>query len=209
MFLVLIVGAALTIYLLSRNTQGSASAASASPDSTPAASPAASVTAKPHGIPESVFVTHLESNEVFTAARSDAGERTWTLTYGKSPAVTALLLYDAKDGYITTLEISFYLPAQYDDESKSTIEQYLSEASKAKSDALPNAVRTILSDLLPVCDAESRLSATTARYWAEEAIQLNKQGADFEDTQSDARFIAFRAARSDLNMLVCTLYLDS
>ena len=205
-FLVLIVSAALAIYLLSRGSGGAAPLPAVTAE-TP--TPAASVSPSPRGVPEAVFTTHLQTSSAFTASVSEKDSRTWTLEYGKDPAVTALLLYEVRNGCVASLEVTFYVPATYSENAKSAIEQYLYEASKTKSAAMPNAVRAVLGDLLPACDAESGLTGVTARYWAEQAVLLDKQGADFEDSQAGCHFIAYRAARSDIELLVCTLSFES
>ena len=56
---------------------------------------------------------------------------------------------------------------------------------------LKSAARMLLGDLFPTCDGEDRLQATTTRYWAEQALLLEKAGEDFEDTVEDCRFLAY------------------
>ncbi len=205
-FLVLIVAAALTIYLLSRTSPPAASATVRS--DTPAPAPTASATAAPRGVPEAVFKTHLQSSELYQAEASPENNRAWTLAIGGSPEVGTQLLYAVDGGCVSSLEISFRLPRVYEDEGDTGIDRFLYEASQMQSDAVPDAVRVLLGDLLPASDAEDRLNVVTARYWAEQALLLEKQGDDFKDTQSGCRFIALRTERNDSDVLVCTLFFE-
>ncbi len=204
LFVVLIVASALTIYLLSRSTPAVAVSLAAQ-EATPAPTITPMEAALPDGVPESVFLLHLKNSALFQATVSSKDAHTWTLKYGESPAVSALLLYTVENGFVSTLELTFYLPAEYKDNSKSTIEEYLYESSQEQQSAVQNALRAILADLLPTADAKSRLTTTIAHYWAEQALVLDQAGDDFEDTQSGRHFIAYRAERSDLDLLVCSL----
>lgn len=208
-FLVLIVGAALTIYLLSR---GGIVSSSAAPETNATTQPADAATPTPvakadsrsssRGVPASVFQTHLETTELFSAEESKKDDKVWTLAYR---SVTAQMRYTVNDGCVSSLEVTFTIPQVYDGKATTEIEKYLKEHSAEQTGDTPEALRVMLSDLLPVCDMENRLSITTARYWAEQALLLKKDGADYEDTQSGCRFIAYRTARDGSDLLVCTM----
>ena len=234
-FLVLIVAAALAIYLLSRAQsapQSTADAAAAPAASSP--SPLASASPKPRGIPESVLKTHLQTSEQYYARSSAAGPHIWILTRGKSPEIRSTLLYELQNDGVRSLELSFELPKatdektkptatpkSYSDKSKSTpkpnaqqqqakntLEQYLKEGAEEKASAQENAIRVLMSDLFPVCDGQERLTASTTRYWAEQAILLKKSGDTFEETVEDCRFQAYVAEQDDELLLVCCLYFN-
>lgn len=207
-FLVLIVAAALTIYLLSRAEPSFP--ATAEQTDTPAPSPTAtaSATASPRGVPEAVFKTHLQSSELYTAKAAGTNSREWKLTVGDSRKVAARLLYAADGGFVSSLEISFDLPHVYTDKGDTSIERYLYESNQKQPDDVPDAVRALLGDVLPACDAQDRLDIVTARYWAEQALLLDKSGDDFKDSQGDCRFIALRTERNDSDVLVCTLFFE-
>ncbi len=212
-FLVLIVGAALTIYLLSRGGIVASSSASepetataqALSAETPAPGAEAPSLSSPRGVPVSVFLTHLETSELLTAEQSKKDTETWAIASKSAPAVTALMRYTVNDGCVSSLEITFDIPQAYEGKAGNEIEKYLKEHSDAQTGETPDAVRAMLGDLLPACDAQNRLSATTARYWAEQALLLEKNGADFEDTQSGCRFVAYRTSREGKDLLVCTM----
>jgi hypothetical protein len=212
-FLVLIVGAALTIYLLSRSktavsTSGvpeSSAVPSASSGNTPAPESAAPARSTLRGVPVSVFQTHLETSSLFAAEQSKKDEKAWTLTYPRDNDLVAQMRYSVNDGCISSLEITFALLQVYDGKAGSDIEKYLKEHSDTQTGETPDAVRALLGDLLPACDAESRLTAAIARYWAEEALLLKKEGSDFEDSQSGCRFVAYRIAGDGQDLLVCTI----
>ena len=209
-FLVLIVGAALTIYLLSRGEIVSSStppsatevAALASSIETPVPDADDSSQSSPRGVPASVFRTHLETTELFSAEESKNDDKVWTLAYR---SITAQLRFTVNDGSVSSLEITFDIPQVYDGKATTEIEKYLKEHTAEQTGDMPDALRVLLSDLLPVCDMKNRLSATTARYWAEQALLLKKDGTDYEDIQSGCRFIAYRTARDGGDLLVCTM----
>jgi hypothetical protein len=205
-FLVLIVAAALTIYLLSRsNPIGDAPSGQTA---APSASPTASEEIFRRGVPEAVFRTHLQTSALYAADMAGADDREWTLLYGDSPTVTSHALYAVSDGCVSALEVSFDLPEVYEDEGDTAIDRYLYESSKQNPDAAAEAVRSLLGDLLPACDAEDRLSPITARNWAEQAVLLEKPGDDFKDTQDGCRFTALRTERSGTETLVCSLFFE-
>ena len=234
-FLVLIVVAALAIYLLSRAQSAPQSAANASPaPAVSSPSTAASESPKPRGIPEAVLKSRLQTSEQYYARSSAAGPHTWILTRGKSPEIRATLLYTLQNGGVSSLELAFELPAAYDEkakptatpkahgdkskatpkpnaeqqQAKNTLEQYLQDGATEKADALEKTIRLLLSDLFPACDGQERLQETTARYWAEQAILLKKNGDKFEETVEGCRFQAYIAQQEDESRLVCSLYLD-
>ena len=69
------------------------------------------------GVPESVFATHLATSELFAAKRSATDAQSWTLTYGEQPPVDVGLQYTVDDGAISSLELSFLLPPEYNSKS--------------------------------------------------------------------------------------------
>ncbi|NLI52997.1 MAG: hypothetical protein GX417_01585 [Clostridiales bacterium] len=217
-FLVLIVAAALTIYLLSRSEPAVSLEATptvelaAMPSSTPVPSPTARAMQSGKGVPESVWQTHLATSRLFSAKASRRDKRSLTLTYGASHDISAQLLYTVDNGCVSSFELSFAAPPQATPASKksnkSAIEQYLEENSKTEADKLQEAVLDMLSDLLPACDAESNITLTMARYWANQALSLEKNGDDFEDSQDGYRFLAYRATQSGEALLICSLYLN-
>ena len=92
-FLVLIVAAALAIYLLSRaeSAPGAPIFGAVTATPTPSPTPLASETPKPRGIAESIWKTHLETSESFTANSSRVDPYAWTLHVGKINEVKARL----------------------------------------------------------------------------------------------------------------------
>ena len=210
-FLVLIVAAALAIYLLSRaeSAPGAPIFGAVTATPTPSPTPLASETPKPRGIAESIWKTHLETSESFTANSSRVDPYAWTLHVGKINEVKARLFYGVENGCVSTLELSFKLPQPYKkSNSVDAIEQYQYETSKQQSEDLKSAMRMLLSDLFPTCDGEDRLQAATTRYWAEQALLLAKAGDEFEDTVEDCRFLAYIMEQDEGNRLVCCLFFE-
>ncbi|NCB29478.1 MAG: hypothetical protein EOM63_06925, partial [Clostridia bacterium] len=120
-FLVLIVSAALAIYLLSR-ADGETAAQAATPgaaeraveSATPA--PSSETDTKKssvRGVPESVFTTYLATSEVFSAEKSRHHAREYALTYGDSPKTKATLIYEVIDGNLSSVEIDFPVLEEY------------------------------------------------------------------------------------------------
>lgn len=208
-FLVLIVAAALTIYLLSR-TQALHSTPIYAETPAPSPSPSASATLEkaPRGVPKSVFETHLKSSNLYTVEPKKGVNYAYTITYGNSPKVTAQLQYALLDGCISSIEISFLQAKEFKPEKDSTIETYLSEQAVEQNKAIPDAVRAILADVLPSCDAEDLLQAAAVRYWAEQAILLDKVGKDFEDTMADCRFLAYLSENEDGKIITCSMFFE-
>ena len=210
-FLVLIVAAALAIYLLSRAESAPAGAIFGTETATPAPSPSplASETPKPRGIPESIWKTHLETSERFTANSSRVDPHAWTLRVGKVNEVKARLFYGVESGCVSTLELSFELPQPYKKSSSiAGLDQYQNDAYKQQCEDLLSAARMLLGDLFTTCDGENRLQAATTRYWAEQALLLEKDGEEFEDTVEDCRFLAYVAKQDQGTRIVCCLFFE-
>lgn len=231
-FLVLIVAAALAIYLLSRAESAPQAVADTAVTAAFSPSPSASASPKPRGIPEAVLTTHLQTSEQYYARSSAAGPHSWILTRGKSPEIRSTLLYELQNDGVCSLELSFELPKSSGEkvtpgptpktknekakstpkpnakqqQAKNTLEQHLKDGAKEKADAQENAIRVLMSDLFPVCDGQERLTASTVRYWAEQALALKKSGDKFEETVEDCRFQAYVAEQDDELVLVCCLY---
>jgi len=236
-FLVLIVGGALTVYFLAReehadnklNTSSPAAAdatsraevtASVNEDSVPddasatggdtaAASPSPSAEPKRVvGVPEDVFTTHLATSDLFDPKRSATDANSWTLTYGEQPPVETTLQYTVDDGAVSSLELSFLLPPTYDAKSKSTIEQYLAKSVGKVAAAREEAVRALLPDLLPACDQNDALTRASVRIWAEKMAQISSDKDDVQDKADGCTFYAYQIQREDRNVLVCLFVLE-
>ncbi len=209
-FVALIVAAAVAIYLLSRTERAgeSPSVQTVSAAASPTPTETAERQSASRGVPDAVFETYLATSEVFSAEREEGDERRYAIRYGTSPQVSAALRYETQDGCVSSVELTFSLPASYENKGNSEIEAYLSEVSQALERALPDAVRALLEDMLPACDAQDALTAASARYWAEQALQLSKAGDDFEDSLSGCRFLAYRSQNGDVQELVCVLFLS-
>lgn len=209
-FVVLIVAAALAIYLLSRSGSGAV---------TPTTTPGATETATPtppeadtqksstRGVPESVFTTYLATNEVFSADKSRRDSREYTLTYGDSPSMEANLRYEVLEGNLSSIEIVFPLLEEYKSKAKTDIEKYLYKTAQEQQLALQDTLFAILSDLLPACDAKDELQLSSIRYWVEQSMLLKKVGSDFEDTLEGYHFLAYRSQGDVQQELICVFYL--
>ena len=242
-FLVLIVGGALTVYFLARaeqpnkklntspaaaataptagaSSQTNESAASGSENSVPSDASAAvgdtaAISPSPSaeykrvvGVPESVFTTHLAMSELFDAKRSATDPCSWTLTYGEQPPVEVGLQYTVDDGAISSLELSFLLPPEYNAKSESTIEQYLAKSVGKMTAAREEAIRALLPDLLPACDQNDVLTRASVRIWAEETAQISSDKDDVRDKADGCTFYAYKIQREDRDVLVCLFVLE-
>ena len=222
-FLVLIVAAAVVIYLLSRAENGTL-APDASPTPTsetalkqtseetdatdssePTNTPKESSTTR--GVPESVFKTHLLSSDLYTAKPVRNKPTTYTLTWNESEQTEVMLTYELRNGDLSSLEITFQLPEVFQGKPKSDIEKRLAETSESLASANNKVIPALLLDLLPASDAKDKLQQTSIRFWTEEAQRLKKVGDKFEDTLDGYHFIAYRKQGNTLQELICILYL--
>lgn len=222
-FLVLIVAAAVAIYLLSR-----AETKTLSPDATqtPAvnsapvqsgeevatedgAEPSGSPEPKPttHGVPESVFRTHLLSSELYSAEQKRGQKTAYTITVEGEPPIEAALIYELLDGCVSSLELTFQLLDTNQRKSDLDIDAYIQEYSENLSAANAEAIPALLSDLLLASDADGELQQASIRLWTDEALLLKKPGAKFEDTQNGYHFVAYRRQAELYQELVCVLFL--
>ena len=234
-FLMLIVGGALAVFLLSRTGKPALPSRAASATRTEASKKATAVPEEatavpeeatlvpsgdiatpspspepkqPKGVPEDVFTTHLLTSDRFDAKRSATDPHTWTLTYGDQPPVETNLQYTVDDGEISSLELAFLLPPEYNANSKSTIEQYLAKSKGTVTAARGEAVRALLPDLLPACDRNDSLSSADVRIWTEEMLQISSEKDDYRDKSGGYTFYAYQIQREDRNVLVCLLVLE-
>jgi len=222
-FLVLIVAAAVVIYLLSR-----AEIAALSPDATPTpavenssaqagedAEETASVNLSEHeenkpttrGVPESVFETHVLSSDLFAADQSGGNKHTYTLTWNGESEMEATLTFELREGCVSSLELSFPLPEVFKGKPKNDVEKYILEASENLASANAEAIPVLLTDLLPASDALGGLQQTSIRFWTDEALLLKKPGDKFEDTLDGYHFVAYRRQGDTMQELVCILFL--
>ena len=247
-FLVLIVGGALTIYFLSRANRSEdstqdlektptasqtakgkkatvaaaeqaeessdsdeASAAEANTEFTPSATESAAPTAtpqkRPRGVPEAVFATHLATSDVFSALVSAKDPRVWTLTYGESPEVSVSLQYTVDYGCVSSLELSFPQPEEIDGDSDSAIEQYLSSAADRISETRSEAIRALVTDLLPACDANDALSRADVRLWAEESLRISSDQEDYSKKSEGCSYLAYQSLQNESNVLICLFFI--
>lgn len=183
--------------------------ASATGGDTATVSPAPSAESKRVvGVPESVFATHLETSELFDAKRSATDPCSWTLTYGEQPSMEVGLQYTVDDGAVSSLELSFLLPPDYNAKSESTIEQYLAKSVGKFTAAREEAVRSLLPDLLPACDQNDALTRASVRIWAEEMTQISSKKDDIRDKADGCTFYAYQVQREESDVLVCLFVLE-
>ena len=248
LFLVLIVGGALTIYFLSRanRSEDSAQSAGASPSpgyaakwnkadattsakteaaakaaesaasgdaSVPSPSESAAPTPtppkRPRGVPEAVFTTHLTTSELFSAQASADDPRVWTLTYGDSPEVSVSLQYTVDYGCVSSLELLFPQPQTFEKDSDSAIEQYLASAGDRISAARSEAIRALVTDLLPACDANDALSLANVRLWAEESLHISSDKDDYSQKSEGCSYLAYQSLQDEDNILVCLFFIGN
>lgn len=180
-----------------------------SADETDAPAATASAARRPRGVPESVFTTHLATSDLFDSAVSAEDSRLWTISYGDSPAVTATLQFTVDNGAVSSLEFFFPLAPEYDKKSDSAIEQYLAGAQDQIDEARAEAIRALLTDLLPACDLNDALSHASVRLWAEEALRISSEKDDYIQKAEGCSFLAYQTRREGRNILVCLFFLES
>ena len=214
LFLVLIVAAAVAIYLLSRGESGaraqtSAQAATPTPAAEESAEPEGAATRQqtPRGVPEAVFRTCLATSELFSAEPERRDDHAFAIGYGENPIIHAALRYELNDGCLSSLELTFPLPYVVKGKGNSGIDAFLKESAEELTRVQGDAILTLMSDILPACDARDELQSSSVRYWVEQALLLKKVGDDFEDTQGSYRFLAYRSQRDVTQELICVFYL--
>jgi len=222
-FLVLIVAAAVVIYLLSRAeiavqtpdasptppTETSSMQSGEDSEETASAKSAEEEKSKSttRGVPESVFETHVLSSDLYTADQSGRNKHTYTLTWSGESEMEATLAYELRDGCISSLELTFPLPEVFKGKPKNDVEKFISEASENLASANAEAIPALLIDLLPASDALGELQQTSIRFWTDEALLLKKTGDKFEDTLDGYHFVAYRKMGERMQELVCILFL--
>ena len=222
-FLVLIVAAAVAIYLLSR-----AESKTLPPDATP--TPSVEVSSaqsgedaeqtsstgaadadenKPttRGVPESVFKTHLLSSKLYSAEQERGQETAYTITVDGETPIVAALSYELQNDCISSLEITFQLTEVIKGKSKVGIEQYVQDSTDQYVIESSEAIANLLADLLPASDLKGELQQTSIRFWTDQTVLLKKPGDKFEDTLDGYHFIAYRRQGEVLQELVLILYL--
>lgn len=207
-FIVLVVAAALAIYFLSRTIK-SAEAAAATPEPTYAeTAPEDESSAKSasfSGMPEEALLTHLITAEAFSAEPAKDGDRTWILAVGESPKTNARFSYSVERGAIDGFTLTLSLPVSTSAKSKSGIDKALAAAEGERQAVWSQAVITLLSDLLPACDADDAITEAIALRWAEKASALGKAGDVYTDEAGGAAFSAYITKEDGSLVLVCTL----
>ncbi len=201
-FLLLVVVAALTVYFLSHAQSGSSAAATDTPSPSPSGNSSDDAFA---GVPESVFIAHLQTAEVYAADPDPSAERAWTLSFDGSPAVEALLSYTVDDGAVSSLDLSFELPASYSADSDSKVERYLAAAADTLEQAQNEALRTALADLFVACDRNGSIGLEEAIVWAQGAIDARGGEEPFLAEGNGCTFLSYQTLRNGADVLVCLL----
>ena len=212
LFLVLIVAAAVIIYLLSRGESGAAQTRTQSAEASASAELAQENTPEPvekqPGVPEAVFETFLTTSEVVSSEALDRTAHTYVVTYDEASQLKGTLGYELREGCISSVEISFLLPVKF----KTSVFRYpkalIYSANQALERALPEGLPDLLSDVMPAACEDDALQQSSVRYWAEQALLLKKTGDKFEDTEAGYRFLAYRSLEGTVQKLVCVLFLD-
>ena len=212
LFLVLIVAAAVIIYLLSRGESGSAQALARSAEASATAQQAQENTPEPikqqPGVPEAVFETYLTTSEVVSSEALDRTANTYVVTYDEASQLKGTLRYETREGCVSSVEISFLLPVKFKSNDYLYPKALVYSANQALERALPEGLPNVLSDVMPAASASGVLQQSNVRFWAEQALLLKKDGAKYEDEKSGYRFLAYRSKEGSAQTLVCVLFLD-
>jgi hypothetical protein len=201
------------IYFLSRGqtqpTAESVSTATSSQETATLTDSSGTAAINHGGVPESIFLTHLESSTDFTANPVSDAKQLWSLSCGTDPVVSTQLRYTIDGRCVSSVELAFALPEAGETDSTSAIEQYLASTEEAAFVAQGDAVRLLLTDLLPAFDATDAVSLSTITLWAEEAVQIQDEDDDYSDEEGGITFIAYRTRREGIPFLICSVFMDS
>lgn len=215
LFVVLIVAAAVVIYLLSRGERPAAvqspeSAANQSVASAEPSAPASAPTEKPatRGVPEAVFLSHLQTDPLFSAEPIPGQSNVYKLFFNESPRIYATLRYELEQGLLSSVEVKFPLAAEKKANEIAWLERELVNTKQALNLLQTNVMQTVLGDLLPASVAKDEMQQASVRYWVDQALLLKKDGDDFEDTQDGLRFLAYRNQGETAHEMICVLFLS-
>jgi len=213
LFVVLIVAAAVVIYLLSRGERGAAvqsSEAAAQQSAAAAATPVPETTPKPatQGVPEAVFLSHLETDKRFNAEAIPGQSNSYQLFFNESERIYATLRYELEQGLISSVEVKFPLAAEKKSGEIAWLEKQLINTKQALVLLQTDILQSILGDLLPASVAKDDLQQASVRYWVDQSLLLKKDGDDFEDTQDGLRFLAYRNQGDTSHEMICVLFLS-
>ncbi len=206
MFIVLVVAAALTIYLLSpvrrqnRRTLPLLAENSAAAEETPRLNERARFLRRAGG---EVLLTHLLTAEAFSAEPAKDGDRAWILSVGESPTVEARFSDTVERGAVAGFELAFVLPASASKNRTATSTSNINANSRDRR-RMSGAIQTLLTDLIPASDADDAIPETTVRLWAEKAPRSS--GGRFVHRQAGGgSFGAYVTQTFDGLTIVCTL----
>ena len=212
LFVVLIVAAAVVIYLLSRAERGVANStvAAAQQSAVSASTPVPENTPKPatRGVPEAVFLSHLETDQLFTAEAIPGQSNSYQLFFNESERIYATLRYELEQGLLSCVEIKFPLATEKKSSEITWLEKEIINTKQALVLLQTDVMQNILGDLFPVSVAKDELQQASVRYWVDQALLLKKDGDDFEDTQDGLRFLAYRNQGDTSHEMICVLFLS-
>lgn len=212
LFLVLIVAAAVIIYLLSRGESGSAQTRTQSAEASASAELAQENTPEPielqPGVPEAVFETFLTTSEVVSSEALDRTANTYVVTYDEASQLKGTLRYELREDCVSSVEVTFLLPTKFKSSEYRYPKALTYSANQALERALPEGLPAVLSEVMPAACEGGALQQSNVRFWAEQALLLKKDGAKFEDEESGYRFLAYRSQEGSAQKLVCVLFLD-
>lgn len=214
LFLVLIVAAAIVIYLLSRGESASAQPAQPTAQNTTAKDTAQEtpVATEPirqqPGVTEGVFKTYLSMSDVIDSEPLDLPNNTYIVSYRKAITVRARLKYELTDGCISSVELAFPLPKEMKQRSNRYPEALIYDANAALKRALPKGVPDVLCDVISAACSERIIYKKTIRAWAKTALSLEGTEDKVEEQESGCRFVAYRTMENNVEQLVCAFYLS-
>ncbi len=211
LFVVLIVASAVVIYLLSRGERGGVTSteAAAQQSAAAAATPMPETTPKPatQGVPEAVFLSHLETAKRFTAEAIPGQSNSYQVFFNESERIYATLRYELEQGLISSVEVKFPLAAEKKSNEIAWLEKQLINTKQALVLLQTDVMQNILGDLFPASVAKDALQQASVRYWVDQALQLKKDGEDFEDKLDGLRFLAYRNQGQTAQEMICVLFL--
>lgn len=212
LFVVLIVAAAVVIYLLSRGERSAPQAMSdptAQQSAILADTPTPQPTEKPatKGVPEAVFLTHLLTSKHFICKETPGQSKSYKLLFSESSRLFATLRYELEQGLISSVEIKFTLPLEKKTSEVAWIEQQLINTKQALVLLQADVMQIILGDVFPASVAKEQLQQASVRYWVDQALLLKKDGDDFEDRLDGLRFLAYRNQGQTAQEMICVLFL--
>lgn len=202
LFTLVVVLAALVVYLLTGWNKPS-SAQAVEPPPTPTATPRSA--AQFESVPEGVFSMLMTSDEKFLAKVDKQDSHTIRMQCGSAGAGNATLTFTAdEDGKVSSFMITFQMPDAPPTKTKTPEEKTQLQAYEKFVSAQNVAVQTILLAAVDACDLNGLILSPVSLKWYAGALSARDSGKNYKDTYRGCIFEAYQVKIGAKDSFVCT-----